>query len=112
MDRALGDSGSKGGGRNWLDRGGGEDDRKCHTCGKSGHIRRDCPQGDGGGGGGRDRPDDRECHTCGKTGHIRRDCPQGDRGGSDRSDDRAWCEADCYFMQQQQPPAAAFLLLF
>ena len=42
MDRALSDGPSRGGGG----------DRACHICGKTGHIKRDCPEGGGGGGGG------------------------------------------------------------
>ncbi|KAL3661930.1 hypothetical protein V7S43_013222 [Phytophthora oleae] len=71
--------------------------RKCHNCGQTGHLRRDCPEAstqEGGFGGysgaacfgcgkvghlKRDCPTaagGRACHNCGQTGHIRRDCPE------------------------------------
>lgn len=39
---------------------------KCYSCGKSGHISKDCSV-----------PTDKvakACYSCGKTGHISRDC--------------------------------------
>lgn len=53
----------------------GGGDRACYGCGQTGHQKRDCPSGGGGGGGG-----DRACYGCGQTGHQKRDCPQGTGG--------------------------------
>ena len=54
-------------------------DLSCFKCGQSGHMSRECPQGDkrgrdGGGGG------DRACFKCGEQGHMSRECPQGGGG--------------------------------
>ena len=65
-------------------------DKACHTCGEVGHLKRDCPQGDGGRGrgargrGGRGsrgaRSDtakaDKACLKCGEKGHLKRNCPE------------------------------------
>ena len=46
-----------------------------NSCGKPGHISRDCPEerkgggGSGGGGGG-------SCYQCGEAGHFARECPE------------------------------------
>jgi hypothetical protein len=53
----------------------GGGDRACYGCGQTGHQKRNCPSGGGGGGGG-----DRACYGCGQTGHQKRDCPQGTGG--------------------------------
>ncbi|TYZ62672.1 hypothetical protein PybrP1_002851 [[Pythium] brassicae (nom. inval.)] len=54
------------------------DTRKCHTCGNTGHLRRDCPeapaQAEGAFAGNANT-----CFGCGKTGHLKRDCPTGGR---------------------------------
>ncbi|TMW69639.1 hypothetical protein Poli38472_001795 [Pythium oligandrum] len=72
------------------------DSRKCHNCGNTGHLRRDCPEApstEGGFNSGaacfgcgkfghlkRDCPSNvgggRACHNCGNFGHLRRDCPE------------------------------------
>jgi hypothetical protein len=54
----------------------GGSDRTCYGCGQTGHQKRDCPSGAGGGGGGGDRA----CYGCGQIGHQKRDCPQGSGG--------------------------------
>nr|XP_014292927.1 DNA-binding protein HEXBP-like [Halyomorpha halys] len=40
--------------------GGGEEDRKCHRCGKVGHLVAHCPR--------------TRCFECGNEGHIARQC--------------------------------------
>jgi hypothetical protein len=49
------------------------DQRKCHNCGETGHLRRDCPS---------EMRESRKCHHCGQSGHLRRDCPD-DSGPSE-----------------------------
>ncbi|XP_014289764.1 ATP-dependent RNA helicase glh-1-like [Halyomorpha halys] len=41
--------------------GGGKEDRKCHGCGKVGHLVAQCPR--------------TRCFECGNEGHIARQCP-------------------------------------
>ncbi len=36
----------------------------CYNCGKTGHLQRDCPEGN-----------DRTCYECGEKGHFARECP-------------------------------------
>ena len=49
--------------------------RSCHTCGKDGHLAKNCPQNN-------HPPQDRSstetgsCHTCGKVGHLAKNCFQ------------------------------------
>jgi len=38
------------------------DTRKCHRCGKPGHLQKDCYQ--------------QNCYRCGKPGHLQKDCYQ------------------------------------
>ena len=46
----------------------------CYSCGKSGHMKNECPTSAG-----------TNCYNCGETGHMARDCK---RGRSDRDYDR------------------------
>jgi hypothetical protein len=46
---------------------GSVDRRRCHQCGKEGHLREACPDS---------QP---TCHGCGKVGHIRPQCPDRQR---------------------------------
>ena len=51
--------------------------RACHTCGSTDHLKRDCPQGTGGGGkAATNKVSNKVCHICGEPGHLKRDCPQ------------------------------------
>lgn len=66
---------------------GGGDDRACFSCGKTGHIKQNCPQGGGGGRGNAAAPrppgmgkvigagGKNSCFECGGMGHIAVNCP-------------------------------------
>jgi cellular nucleic acid-binding protein len=45
----------------------------CYTCGKMGHLAKDCRSGGGNYGG--DMRREIRCYDCGKFGHFARDCP-------------------------------------
>jgi hypothetical protein len=44
---------------------------RCHNCGQTGHLKRDCPNPKKGSG---DKKETRKCYYCHKVGHIKEDC--------------------------------------
>ena len=85
--REEGGGGRGGRGRSFGSRGGrGGGGGACYNCNRTGHLARDCRDGDrrdgqrggfGGRGGGRGRG--RGCYNCNQDGHMARDCPEPDR---------------------------------
>lgn len=59
----------------------GGDARKCHNCGNTGHLRRDCPEApaQAAAEGAFGYNQGASCFGCGKFGHLKRDCPSGGR---------------------------------
>uniref|UniRef100_A0AAV1UNE1 CCHC-type domain-containing protein n=1 Tax=Peronospora matthiolae TaxID=2874970 RepID=A0AAV1UNE1_9STRA len=49
--------------------------RKCHNCSQTGHLRRDCPEAPSSEGGFSGYPSGAPCFGCGQVGHLKRDCP-------------------------------------
>lgn len=52
----------------------GSDQRKCYTCGETGHIAARCNKAGGGSGEPGKSKEERTCYKCGVAGHIARDC--------------------------------------